>query len=107
RSGRPAAVVQMELEQAIDELLYRRMLHRTKDGYEFATPLLQEAAYAGLGKAELAERHAFLARWGAKGGLPPEEADAFVARHVERAAELADLVGLADRKSTRLNSSHV
>ena len=102
RSGRPAAVVQMELEQAIDELLYRRMLHRTKDGYEFATPLLQEAAYAGLGKAELAERHAFLARWGAKGGLPPEEADAFVARHVERAAELADLVGLAPDSNPRL-----
>jgi class 3 adenylate cyclase/tetratricopeptide (TPR) repeat protein len=102
RFGRPAAVVQVELDQAVDELLYRRMLRRTRGGYAFATPLLREAAYAGLGKADLAERHAFLARWGAKGGLSDDEADAFVARHVERAATLAELVGLAPDANPRL-----
>ena len=36
-----------------------------RGGYTFATPLLREAAYAGVGKADLAERHARLARWAA------------------------------------------
>ncbi|MGK5734350.1 hypothetical protein, partial [Streptomyces sp. URMC 124] len=61
--GRPAAVVAVELERAVEELLQRRMLHRTRTGYAFATPLMREAAYAGVSKAELAERHAALARW--------------------------------------------
>ncbi|QSB14546.1 AAA family ATPase [Natronosporangium hydrolyticum] len=102
RDGRPAAVAAVELDRAIDELLHRRMLRRTRDGYGFATPLLREAAYAGLGKADLAERHAFLARWGAKSGLAEPERDEFVARHVERAATLADLVGLAPDANPRL-----
>lgn len=112
RYSRPAAVVQVEFERALDELLHRRMLRRTRIGYAFSTPLLREAAYAGIGKADLAERHAFLARWGAKAagrgdtgdaaGLPAEEADAFVARHVERAATLADLIGLAPDANPRL-----
>jgi class 3 adenylate cyclase/tetratricopeptide (TPR) repeat protein len=71
RDGRPAAVVAVELERATEELLQRRMLHRTRTGYVFATPLMREAAYGGVGKADLAERHAALARWAA----PPVEAD--------------------------------
>lgn len=102
RDSRPAAVAQVDFERAVDELLHRRMLRRTRAGYAFATPLLREAAYGGIGKADLAERHALLARWGAKGGPPVGEADAFVARHVERAAELADLVGLAPDANPRL-----
>lgn len=104
RQGRPSAVAAVELEQAVDELLHRRMLRRVRGGYAFATPLLREAAYAGLGKADLAERHAYLARWAASGraGLPEAERDAFVARHVERAATLADLVGLAPDANPRL-----
>jgi class 3 adenylate cyclase/tetratricopeptide (TPR) repeat protein len=102
RLGRPAAVAAVELDRAVDELLHRRMLRRTRDGYAFATPLLREAAYAGIGKADLAERHAFLARWGVKSGLAAEDADAFVARHVERAATLADMVGLAPDANPRL-----
>lgn len=94
-SRQPAAVAQVELEQAVEELLHRRMLRRTPHGYAFATPLLREAAYAGIGKADLAERHTFLARWATKGHLPEDETDAFVARHVEQAADLARLVGLA------------
>jgi class 3 adenylate cyclase/tetratricopeptide (TPR) repeat protein len=113
RDGRPAAVAQVELERAVDELLQRRMLRRARGGYAFATPLLREAAYAGIGKADLAERHAHLARWaapagarvgGSRGqsavqvdgpvGMSPEAADAFVAEQVERAATLADAVGL-------------
>jgi class 3 adenylate cyclase/tetratricopeptide (TPR) repeat protein len=104
RDGRPAAVAAVELDQAVDELLHRRMLRRVRGGYAFATPLLREAAYAGIGKADLAERHAFLARWAATGkaGLPEPERDGFVAWHVERAAALADMVGLAPDANPRL-----
>ncbi|MEV4466325.1 adenylate/guanylate cyclase domain-containing protein [Micromonospora echinofusca] len=103
RDGRPAAVVAVELERAVEELLQRRMLHRTRTGYAFATPLMREAAYAGVSKAELAERHAALAHWaaadpptgaGAPGGFTEAARDVFVAQHVERAATLADAVGL-------------
>ncbi|MEU4382266.1 adenylate/guanylate cyclase domain-containing protein [Micromonospora echinofusca] len=102
RDGRPAAVVAVELERAVEELLQRRMLHRTRTGYAFATPLMREAAYAGVSKAELAERHAALARWAAAdplagaapGGFTEAARDVFVAQHVERAATLADAVGL-------------
>ncbi len=97
RDGRPDAVAWLEFERAVDELLQRRMLHRIRGGYAFATPLLREAAYAGIGKADLADRHARLARWAAAGpdfAGSPEAADAFVAEHVEGAAALADAVGL-------------
>ena len=118
RGARPTAVVAVESERAVEELLQRRMLHRGRDGYVFATPLMREAAYAGIGKADLAERHAALARWAAAGsddepvstdglvapvalsgvaapgGMPAGERDAFIADHVERAAALADAVGL-------------
>ena len=114
RDGRPAAVAAVELDRAVDELLHRRMLRRVRGGYAFATPLLREAAYAGIGKADLAERHAFLARWAAsrraapkpaaagEAGLTGSDTDEFVARHVERAATLADLVGLAPDANARL-----
>jgi class 3 adenylate cyclase/tetratricopeptide (TPR) repeat protein len=114
RDGRPAAVVAVELERAIDELLARRMLRRQRGGFAFATPLLREAAYAGISKADLAERHAFLAQWGAPPAdgaqqwtapsgrsLPPalvgwgdDKRDEFVAEHAERAAFLADAIRL-------------
>ena len=131
RDPRPAAVAAIELARAVDELLQRRMLRRVRaGGYAFATPLLREAAYAGIGKADLAERHALLAGWAAPGpggsgpggsgpvgsdgslspaeggpggsgrgragrvGMAAEAADAFVAEHAERAAALADAVGL-------------
>jgi tetratricopeptide (TPR) repeat protein len=104
RNGRPAAVAAVERERAVDELLHRRMLRRVRGGYAFATRLMREAAYAGIGKADLAERHAYLARWAASGraGLPERGRDTFVARHVERAATLADLVGLAPDANPRL-----
>ncbi|WBB93125.1 adenylate/guanylate cyclase domain-containing protein [Verrucosispora sp. WMMC514] len=108
RDGRPAAVAAVELERAVEELLQRRMLHRTRSGYAFATPLMREAAYSGISKAELAERHAALARWAAPatdtagpggtgagpGGFPEGARDDFVAEHVERATALADAVTL-------------
>ncbi len=103
RGGRPSAVVAVELDRAVEELLQRRMLHRTRTGYAFATPLMREAAYAGVSKAELAERHAALARWAAPGdeaatggpsGFTDDARDDFVATHVERAARLADAVKL-------------
>ncbi|SCE72918.1 Tetratricopeptide repeat-containing protein [Micromonospora viridifaciens] len=103
RNGRPAAVAAVELDRAVEELLQRRMLHRIRTGYAFATPLMREAAYAGVSKAELAERHAALARWAAPesadaaipaGGFTEAARDDFVAEHVERAAALADAVKL-------------
>ncbi|BCJ59792.1 adenylate/guanylate cyclase domain-containing protein [Micromonospora endophytica] len=115
RDGRPAAVAAVELDRAVEELLQRRMLHRTRTGYAFATPLMREAAYAGISKAELAERHAALARWAAPGedvtgaptpvagssgtasgpgGLTGVSRDDFVAEHAERATTLADAVTL-------------
>ncbi|WP_422754278.1 adenylate/guanylate cyclase domain-containing protein [Micromonospora sp. WMMD708] len=103
QAGRPGAVAAVELERAVEELLQRRMLHRTRSGFAFATPLMREAAYAGVSKAELAERHAALARWatgvpGASvtppGGFTDTARDDFVAEQVERAAVLADAVKL-------------
>lgn len=100
RSGRPSAVLAVELERAVDELLQRRMLRRVRGGYAFATPLMREAAYAGISKADLAERHAYLAAWAAD--IPPTPTtgftqaslDGFVAEQVERASTLADAIGL-------------
>ena len=80
------------------------MLRRIRGGYSFVTPLLREAAYAGIGKADLADRHARLARWasGAEDFAGSTEgADAFVAEHVERAAALADAVGLRPEAEPR------
>jgi class 3 adenylate cyclase/tetratricopeptide (TPR) repeat protein len=104
RDGRPPAVAALDLERALEELLQRRMLHRIRGGYAFATPLLREAAYAGIGKADLADRHARLARWAAAGpefAASAETADAFIAEHVERAAALADAVGLRPEAEPR------
>jgi class 3 adenylate cyclase/tetratricopeptide (TPR) repeat protein len=102
RSGRPAAVAAVELERAVDELLHRRMLLPLTTpgaGYAFATPLMREAAYAGVGKADLAERHAQLVLW--SGRLSPtsvgwsaDTLDAFIADQAERACGLADAVSL-------------
>jgi class 3 adenylate cyclase/tetratricopeptide (TPR) repeat protein len=115
RDPRPPQEVAANREHAIDELLSRRMLRRARDGFAFATPLMREATYAGIGKADLAERHAYLARWAAPlaqardaseaarrrdataaVGAPPSDAadDAFVADQAERAIHLADEVGL-------------
>ncbi|SBT49111.1 adenylate/guanylate cyclase domain-containing protein [Micromonospora auratinigra] len=110
-AGRPAAVAAVELDRAVEELLQRRMLHRTRTGYAFATPLMREAAYAGVSRAELAERHAALARWAAPesavapaapaGGFTEAARDDFVAEHVERAGALADLVKLRPDAAAR------
>jgi class 3 adenylate cyclase/tetratricopeptide (TPR) repeat protein len=99
--GRPTAVAALDSARALDELLHRRMLLPTRGGYAFATPLLREAAYAGVGKAELAERHASLVRWAVdltpptpSLGWTPDAMDAFIADQAERAAVLADAVSL-------------
>jgi tetratricopeptide (TPR) repeat protein len=105
--ARPGAVAAVELERAVDELLQRRMLHRVRGGFAFTTPLMREAAYAGIGRADLADRHAYLARWAApetvtelgydpagRLSLTENERDAFVATHAECAVELSDQVRL-------------
>jgi len=112
--ARPGAVAAVELERSIDELLQRRMLHRSRGGYAFATPLMREAAYAGIGKADLADRHAYLANWAAPESmtrlgydsaerlhLTDTERDAFVATHAECAIELADAVRLRPEAAVR------
>ncbi|MBX6750640.1 MAG: tetratricopeptide repeat protein, partial [Micromonosporaceae bacterium] len=103
---RPAAVVGVEHQQALAELLHRKMLLPSRGGFTFATPLLREAAYAGVGKADLADRHARLARWAASLrptddqtpvsslGWTAEAIDGFIAEQAERAARLADAVSL-------------
>ncbi len=105
---RPAAVAAVDLDRAIEELLSRRMLLRTRGGYVFATPLMREAAYAGVGKADLAERHARLVRWAAgltapvaSLGWSADALDAFIADHAERAAALADEVSLRPDAAAR------
>jgi class 3 adenylate cyclase/tetratricopeptide (TPR) repeat protein len=111
---RPGAVAAVELERAVDELLQRRMLHRIRGGFAFSTPLMREAAYNGLGKADLAERHAYLARWAAPEStnrhgydgvnrmhLTENERDAFVALHAETAVNLSDAVRLRPDASAR------
>jgi class 3 adenylate cyclase/tetratricopeptide (TPR) repeat protein len=112
--ARPGAVAAVELERAVDELLQRRMLHRIRGGYAFTTPLMREAAYSGIGKADLADRHAYLATWAApetinrlgydgagRLSLNDHERDAFVATHAECAVELADAVRLRPDASVR------
>jgi tetratricopeptide (TPR) repeat protein len=112
--GRPAVVAAVELERALEELLQRRMFRRTRSGFEFATPLLREAAYAGIGKADLADRHATLAKWAVSalaafsgsGNVPglnmtTGAADTFIAEHAERAAALADAVSLRPDSAAR------
>jgi len=112
--ARPGAVAAVELERSIDELLQRRMLHRVRGGYAFTTPLMREAAYAGIGKADLADRHAYLATWaapetisrlgydGASGlSLADTERDNFVATHAECTVELADAVLLRPEAAVR------
>ena len=110
--ARPGAVAAVELERAVDELLQRRMLHRVRGGFAFSTPLMREAAYAGIGKADLADRHAYLARWAApesvtelgydaagRLSLTENERDAFVATHAECAVALADAGAAAGRRA--------
>jgi tetratricopeptide (TPR) repeat protein len=98
---RSAAAASVDADRAIDELLARRMLLRTRGGFTFATPLMREAAYAGVGKADLAERHARLVRWASSLTLPVpglgwsnDAVDAFIADQAERAAALANEVSL-------------
>jgi len=105
---RPSAVAAIDLGRALDELLHRRMLLPTRGGYLFATPLMREAAYAGVGKADLADHHARLARWAAGLALPvpslgwtTDTLDAFIADQAERAASLADEVRLRPEASAR------
>ncbi|BFU41909.1 adenylate/guanylate cyclase domain-containing protein [Krasilnikovia sp. MM14-A1004] len=111
---RPGAVATVELDRAVDELLQRRMLHRVRGGFSFTTPLMREAAYNGISKADLAERHAYLARWAApetvtelgydaagRLSLSEQDRDAFVATHAECAMELADEVRLRPDAAVR------
>ncbi|GIE98076.1 adenylate/guanylate cyclase domain-containing protein [Paractinoplanes rishiriensis] len=112
--ARPGAVAAVELERSVDELLQRRMLHRVRGGYAFTTPLMREAAYSGIGKADLADRHAYLATWAApetinrlgydgasRLSLAENERDAFVAIHAECTVELADQVRLRPEAAVR------
>ena len=94
-----------DLDSALADLISRRMLRRTASGgYGFVTALMREAAYSGIGKADLAARHARIARWADRSpvrGLSDVERDEFVARHSERALALANQMMLPLRHQAR------
>jgi class 3 adenylate cyclase len=96
-----------EVEHALAELVSRRMLRRRDGGYAFVTALLRQAAYSGVGKADLADRHARLVAWGARrrdvpnSGLTAGEWDSFIAGHAERAVALADAMRLPGSAEAR------
>jgi class 3 adenylate cyclase/tetratricopeptide (TPR) repeat protein len=110
---RPPGAEQPEEAKALEDLVARHMLRRTgRDEFAFTTPLMREAAYAGIGKADLADRHARLARWAALkarsgstyGPVDDKQSsadDGFVAHHAEQAVLLADEVGLRDDADAR------
>jgi len=83
-----------DLDRALAELVSRRMLRRSsRGGYTFVTTLMREAAYSGVGKADLADRHARVARWADSRtvrGLSDPERDELIVAQVERALKLAD-----------------
>ncbi|WP_051462712.1 adenylate/guanylate cyclase domain-containing protein [Haloglycomyces albus] len=79
-----------DFDGALQELLDRRMLRRRSyGGYRFVTPLLREAAYTPIGKADAAHAHAEIARWAATMELDGQSADDLVVHHAKQAAELA------------------
>ncbi|WP_168801639.1 adenylate/guanylate cyclase domain-containing protein [Glycomyces buryatensis] len=79
-----------EFERALQELLDRRMLRRRSyGGYRFVTPLLRQAAYAPIGKADAAHAHAEIARWAADTELEGQSSDQLVVYHAEQAVMLA------------------
>jgi tetratricopeptide (TPR) repeat protein len=94
-----------ELDRALADLISRRMLRRTASGgYGFVTTLMAEAAYTGIGHADLAARHARIARWAQRSpvrGLSDVERDEFIARHAERALALANQMMLPPRHTAR------
>jgi len=88
-----------ELDRALAELVGRRMLQRgTREDVQFATSVVRDAVYAGVGKADLADRHARVARWAEaqRPGreLTETERDELIATSAERAVELADAMRL-------------
>ncbi|SHN03687.1 adenylate/guanylate cyclase domain-containing protein [Cryptosporangium aurantiacum] len=104
-SRRSLATAASDLDRALADLISRRMLRRTASGgYGFVTALMREAAYSGIGHADLAARHARIARW-ADGepvrGLSDVERDEFIARHAERALRLADQMSLPPQHQAR------
>jgi len=104
------STVNGDIDTAMEELLSRQMLRRrTHGGYKFVTPLMREAAYNGLGKADLADRHARLARWAVHTtSLQPPQADEFVINHATKAVRLArDMQLPADSKAFRVTDSCV
>ncbi|WP_018352221.1 AAA family ATPase [Longispora albida] len=84
-----------QIDQYGEELLTRRMLRRQRFGYHFATPLMRQAAYSGVGLADRAEKHGKLARW-ALSMTPGTDADLFVAEHAEQAVHYGEAMALRE-----------
>jgi class 3 adenylate cyclase/tetratricopeptide (TPR) repeat protein len=85
------------VRSAIDLLLARRLLEQEPDeeGYRFTHTLVRDVAYAGLGKAERARRHAAAAHWaGSPAGGRAVDSDVVAASQGERAVRLASEMGL-------------
>jgi class 3 adenylate cyclase/tetratricopeptide (TPR) repeat protein len=104
--GTTAGASSDDLDRALKELVSRRMLRRrtSRGGYAFATTLMREAAYSGVGKADLAERHARVARWldgTLPRGLTAIERDELIVTQVERALSLAQAMLLPSHHDAR------
>lgn len=98
-------LAESDLERAVAELVSRRMLrHSSRGGYAFVTTLMREAAYSGIGKADLADRHAKVARWADSApvrGLTESERDELIVNQVEKAVALADAMRLSPSHDAR------
>ncbi|TQS43798.1 AAA family ATPase [Cryptosporangium phraense] len=103
--GHSPVAATSDLDRALGDLISRRMLRRTASGgYAFVTALMREAAYSAVGRADLAVRHARIARWADADpvrGLSDVERDEFIARHVERALKLANQMSLPPQHEAR------
>ncbi|MFI5955641.1 AAA family ATPase [Cryptosporangium sp. NPDC051539] len=104
-AGHSPATAAADLDRALADLISRRMLRRTASGgFAFVTALMREAAYSAIGKADLATRHARIARWADAEpvrGLSDVERDEFTARHVVRALGLANQMSLPPQHEAR------
>ena len=76
-----------------------------EDGFRFRHLLIRDAAYDSLPKATRAELHERFATWLEEHGAELVELDEILGYHLERACQYRTELG--DRKSTRLNSSHI
>jgi class 3 adenylate cyclase/tetratricopeptide (TPR) repeat protein len=92
-----ASVPEEVVAERLAVLVERDIVRPADEGtYTFRHTLTREVAYAGIPKAGRARRHALVALWAASSPAgAPDDVDAYVAQHAERAVALAAEMGLA------------